>query len=312
MNKFLYKTFAILAMCMCAISFFSCEDDDSINTSAAVVSMGETTMSIKESKGLFTIPINVTGNRNGDVIVSVEVETSNENCVEDKHFIITSKRIRIPKDKETVNVEIKAVDDRVVNEDRVFTVKIANVSGATISETLASTSVTLRDNDSDPYERMAGKWKVTAYATFSDGEQITEWNAVISTLDDDDPSYGKVLVMSPWLSDDYTFFSHTIQFKYDTASNKASVALPLGTVMAEGQDFGTDENGNDFSNSSIKSASLNSMTGTIITKGSCPGEVSEDFTSISFNMPFLGVISNDKNQTMLGFYFDRMEFTLAE
>lgn len=312
MNKYLYKSFAILAMCVCMIGFISCEDEDNVNTVASVVSMGETTYSIKESKGLFTIPILASGNRNGDVIVNVEVETDDENCIENKHFFVTSKRIRIPKNKESVNVEIKSVDDRVVNADRVFTVKIVSVSGATISETQASTLVTLRDNDDNPYERLAGRWKVVGTTVTNDGVIDMEWTTVISTLDDEDPSYGKVLVVSPWLSDDYTFFSHTLQFKFDTASNKASVALPLGTVMAEEQDFGADENGNDFSNGSIKSASLNSMTGTIITKGSCPGEVSEDLTHISFNIPFLGVISNDKNQTMLGFFFDKMEFTLAE
>lgn len=312
MNKYIYKTFAILAMCVCMIGFVSCEDDDNVNTAACVVSMGETTFSIKESKGIFTIPILASGDRNGDVIVNVEVEADEENCVENKHFFVTSKRIRIPKNKESVNVEIKAVDDRVVNEDRVFTVRIVSVSGATVSETQASTLVTLRDNDDDPYERLAGRWKVVGTAIYNEGIQDLEWVTTISTLEDDDPSYGKVLIMSPWLSEDYTFFSHTLQFKFDTASNKASLSLPLGTIMAEDQDFGTDENGNDFSHSTLKSASINSMSGSIVTKGSCAGEVSADFSHIVFNIPFLGVVTNDQNQQMLAFYFDRMELTLIE
>lgn len=322
MNKFIYTILACLTLGTSVFTLSSCQDDDDYNTKAATVGMGKTTFSVKENKGIFTIPVVATGDRNGDVLVNVEVEPVGNDCVENEHFIVTSKKIIIPKSKESANVEIKAIDNRAINADRSFIVKIVSVKGASCDDNLASTTVILLDNDNNPYERLAGNWTVTAYVDDTYTETYT-WNTTITTVDEDDDAYGKELIVSPWVNDDYTFLSHVMHFKYDASSEKVSLVLPLGKTMGEGLDFGKDDLNNDFSSASIISASINGATNSMLTNGSYAGEVSSDFTTITFNLPFLGLIMNEQGQTMQTvangytyisplFYFTKMVFTLKD
>ncbi len=323
LNKNFFTILLFFAFCASSILLSSCSDDDNINTATATVSMGESTYSIKENKGIFTIPVLVSGEQNGDIKVEVAVAAEGQNCVENKHFIVTSNNVVIPSSKKSVNIEIKAIDDRVINEDRKFKVTIVKAEGASISEQNKSTLVTLMDNDDIPYERMAGKWTVVAYVedpTSTDNPETTTWETEITSVDEGEEGYGVDLFMSPWVQADYTMLSHGMRFAYNTSSETATVTLPLGTTMAEGLDFGKDDLGNDFSVSSVVSATIGMS---IVTSGQVVGEVNSDFTRIVFSMPIAGMIYNENGQTMQSvvgsatffspmFIYYKMELTLNE
>ncbi|MCD8237335.1 MAG: hypothetical protein LUD00_11990 [Prevotellaceae bacterium] len=155
------KIFLLIAACT-GLLFTSCGDDEKFNTGDAVVSMGQAEYSVKENKGLFSVPLSVTGTQNGPIEVTVGVTATDDNCVEDTHYLITSKTVTIPASKTTGRTEIKLVDDHIINEDHTFDLNITNVKGAKLNSTLATTHVTILDNDDIPYDRMGGSWTVTA------------------------------------------------------------------------------------------------------------------------------------------------------
>lgn len=288
---------------MVSLFMVSCDDESALNTFGdAKVCMGESTFKVKESKGLFLVPISVVGERNGAVEVDVEVKSNDPACQEDVHYMVTSKHIIIPHDKSVGYVEIKSVDDHEINPDRSFTIQIVGVRGAQLAEEATSTLVTLLDNDDIPYERMAGTWIVTATDMLQEeGPMQISWEARIQTVDDEsEDGYGSMLTMKPWrMWNGETYegqldILHDLIFHYNASSQTATVDLKLGQIMAE--DFalgGEDEDGLDLTSCTLRSATA-SLTG-YTTMGNVVGKVNEDFSQITFNLPIMGVLYDARN-----------------
>lgn len=296
-------SYTILAIAAVLMFFTSCQKDENWNSTDAVVNMGKATYNVKESKGLFSVPVAVTGEQNGDIEVTVEVVANDPKCVEDTHYIVTSKKVIIPASKKEVNIEVKAIDDRIINEDRSFTIKIANAKGAKIG-TETTTLVTLMDNDDIPYDRMDGIWIVTA----NENGQTVSWETKLSTIvDEDEEGYGTQITMSPWMvngQEVYDIISLNLKFSYNTSSQTASVEFLLGDVMAEELDFRQKEEETNLASCTLRSATT-TATG-YKTNGSITGAVNEDFTKITLDSPLVGLIydTNDVLTYMWFYYTD--------
>lgn len=182
-------------MLMAAVTFFGAcsSDDESWNTASDVtVSMQKSTYTTKENAGIFNLPIVVSGNKNGNVYVTVEVKEVGDNpAKEDVNYYVTDKTINIS--DSIGNVEIETVDDEEINENRTFEVTIVDAKGAKIGEN-ATTLVTLRDNDAEFYERLQGKWTMTGVSTR--GEELSWTVNITGALDEDDADYNKKLYIS--------------------------------------------------------------------------------------------------------------------
>lgn len=299
-NKFLTTIIAVAA----TMSIFcSCSDDD-MNTAEATVSMGEATYSVKENRGLFTIPVVVSGEQNGDIKVAVDVRSVSSNCMVDKHFMVTSTEVVIPSSKKSVNIEIKTVDDREINEDRQFEVSISSVQGASIG-TNKNTLITLIDNDDIPYDRMDGIWTVTATNMLTDDTTPATWETRLSTVvDETEAGYGSIITMSPWTiwdGESYDFISHTMLFNYSASSQTATVTFKLGEKMCEGIILGGEDEGGFNLTSCFMRSAAPTQTG-YTTSGSVIGQVNSDFTQITFNLPLMGLIY-DANSMPFSYWF---------
>lgn len=277
-------------------------------------------MSVKENKGLFYVPIVVTGKQNGPIEVDVEIIENGESCVKDKHFLLTSSHLIIPANKQKANLEIMTVDDRTINDDRSFQLRIVNAKGATISDESKLIAITLRDNDNIPYERLAGSWTVQATNLLSEsGNEPITWTMNIASVEDEsDPSYGSLLTMSPWaiwdgsiptFDEEGQTLSHPLTFHYNESTKTATVDFSFGSIMASGIDLGTSEDGTDLTNASVKSGTQG-MTG-LVYSGTMVGTVSPDFDEIKFNLPVYGLIftKNDKPYQFF-FGFDKITMKL--
>lgn len=284
------KIYSILTLCLfLSAALVSCSDDEEMNKGNATVSFLTAEHSVKESKGIFNIPIIVTGDQNGPIEVNVEVSSNDANCKEDVHYLVTSKKLIIPANKKTVNVEIKSVDDRVINDDRHFSIHIASARGASVSSDHATANVTLRDNDDIPYERMAGKWTFTANNLDWDAPMSYDINFSV-VYDESDPLYGSLITVQPWaiFNGDQPIFDdkgkclvHPMTFHHDAKTGKTTVDMRMGTIMADEIDFGFDEETKtDLHQASIRSA-IYGMAG-FVYSGTITGEVNEDFTEIKF------------------------------
>ena len=172
-----------LFMLMAAVTFFAAcsSDDDSWNSASDVtVGMAQTEMTVNEGKGLFNVPIEVKGETNGNVFVTVELKEVGANpAKEDVNYYVTDKTINISDG--VGNVEIETVDDDDINDPRTFQVTIVDAKGAKISEN-AITTITLKDNDSEFYSKLQGKW--TLSGVDRSGKPIS-WNVTITGASDE-------------------------------------------------------------------------------------------------------------------------------
>lgn len=225
-----FKLFLLVA----AIAFFgSCSDDkETQNTNSdVVVEMESPTFSAKESAGSVRVPIKVTGKTNGKVYVTMEVKECGKNpAKEDVHYYVADKTITIS--NEIGYVEYRAVDDRVINDDRTFQFVIKEAKGAKIG-TQNATTVTIVDNDDQPYDRLQGEWKLTAKD--GNGTEVS-YKVKISEpqkkLDDgtDNPNYeydyGYVLYMDGFMGLSGTGINKIkLDFSYSEKTKQGYVAF---------------------------------------------------------------------------------------
>ena len=183
-----------LLMLLAVVTFFGAcsSNDDSWNTAADVtVSMKNPTMVIKENMGLTNVPIEVKGKTNGNVYVTLAVKEVGSNpAKEDVHYYITDKTISI---SDSIGyVEVEPVDDDEINDDRTFEITIVEAKGAKIGN--ATTQVSLKDNDSQIYEKLQGKWKLTGVSR--QGAPMESVVKIIGASDEKDGDYNHTLYLT--------------------------------------------------------------------------------------------------------------------
>lgn len=274
------KLYKLSAFVLATAIFASCSEEElSWNSSAATVSMEQAELVYKENKGMVNVPIVVDGELNGPVEVTVEVAEVGENpAMEDVHYIVTSKTVLIPADATSGKIEFKTVDDADINEARTFVINIKSVNGATVGET-ASTTVTLKDNDSQFYEKLQGRWKMNSV----DSKGNTQaWNINIIGVDEGEEGYNEVFQVTGIM--DYNWTSMTMFYSYDVATKTGYVYIPFGYIFAEGVNFGSSVGVCDVATGTV-------VDGYINFDGGLVGTWNEDFTEITF----------EENKIMYGF-----------
>ena len=224
-------------MLLAVVTFFGAcsSDDDSWNSAADVtVSMKNPTMVIKENMGLTNVPIEVKGKTNGNVYVTLAVkEVGKKPAKEDVHYYITDKTISI---SDSIGyVEVEPVDDDEINDDRTFEITIVEAKGAKIGN--ATTQVSLKDNDSQIYEKLQGKWKLTGVSR--QGAPMESVVKIIGASDEKDGDYNNTLYLTGMA---VSSSSARLSFHYDENKKEGYVAFDnLGKYnFIEGYDFTKD------------------------------------------------------------------------
>ena len=239
------KYIKLLMLLAVATPFFtSCsEDDNDVNTRECTVGFESNAVTIDETVGYAQIPIAVSGHRNGPVRVVIEAAPAGtENAVEGTHYMITDKTLNLNADTlstGTINVEVKVIDDREINDDRQFTLTITSAEGAEI--TTQQTTVTISDNDGDFYRAFAGTWTINAKEPVTNdegyviGEQDYTANVEITAASENDPDYENYLSASSvgmfniGISVDCNWRFH---YTFDMDSMQGTLGFVLGDVIA--------------------------------------------------------------------------------
>ena len=224
-------------MLLAVVTFFGAcsSDDDSWDSAAGVtVSMKNPTMVIKENMGLTNVPIEVKGKTNGNVYVTLAVKEVGSNpAKEDVHYYITDKTISI---SDSIGyVEVEPVDNDEINADRTFEITIVEAKGAKIGN--ATTQVSLKDNDSQIYEKLQGKWKLTGVSR--QGAPMESVVKIIGASDEKDGDYNNTLYLTGMA---VSSSSARLSFHYDEDTKQGYVAFDnLGKYnFIEGYDFTKD------------------------------------------------------------------------
>lgn len=215
------KYIKLLSLLVAVLFLGACSDDDVKKNSAAdvTVSMGTATISTRESAGIVTLPIKVEGPTNGMVSLTVETrEVGSNPAVDGTNYYVTTKKINITGSEGYVELEM--VDDDEINDPRSFEVTIVKVEHAKLNEAAKTTSVVIRDNDHEPYDRLQGTWTLT-YKNYDGAVQRQK----VTITGADDPSeyiYNKLLYLEGMLLDKSK--AH-LSFNFDTANNTCYVSF---------------------------------------------------------------------------------------
>lgn len=157
----------IFAIALAAATMTACSDDDNELNSASDVTVDfeGATMEVNEDQDFFEIPVMVTGETNGDIKVTIEVEApetvDDQTAVENEQYMITSYTITIPQGEATGAFEVRNLwEQGVVTPDKTFTVKITKVEGAQLGS-IATANVTIINID-NTFTSLLGRWTLTA------------------------------------------------------------------------------------------------------------------------------------------------------
>lgn len=214
--KSIYAYLLIIATVLLA----ACSNDDNLNTNNVTVSFEQSEFTYLESAGLVNIPLKVEGARNGDMKIKLQV--TDGTAIAEGHYIVTSDIINIPADSDdtTYDVEVLLLDDGdLENDDRTFTIAIANVEGGSVG-TNATCNVILQDVDKNPYFKLMGNWTLTAIDAATGSE--LSWDVVVSDNDGYD-SYAEDYLVFQGYSEAGTFNGDAIWLVGYDKSGKLSI-----------------------------------------------------------------------------------------
>ena len=266
------KYIKLLSLLVAVLFLGACSDDDVKKNSAAdvTVSMGTATISPRESAGIVSLPIKVEGPTNGMVSVTVETrEVGSNPAVENTHYYVTTKKINITGSEGYVELEM--VDNEEINDPRTFEVTIVKVEHAKLNEAAKTTTVEIRDNDHEPYDRLQGTWTMT-YKDYNGAVQTQK----VTITGADDPSeyiYNKLLYVEDILLEKS---KAQLSFNYDSANNTCYVSFT--NFMKYNWYTG-------FEHSSLSKPvdiQLGRLEGNNISQSPVEGEVQDDFKTIKF------------------------------
>ena len=266
------KYIKLLSLLVAVLFLGACSDDDVKKNSAAdvTVSMGTATISPRESAGIVSLPIKVEGPTNGMVSVTVETrEVGSNPAVENTHYYVTTKKINITGSEGYVELEM--VDNEEINDPRTFEVTIVKVEHAKLNEAAKTTTVEIRDNDHEPYDRLQGTWKMT-YKDYNGNEQTQK----VTITGADDPSeyiYNKLLYVEDILLEKS---KAQLSFNYDSANNTCYVSFT--NFMKYNWYTGLELQGI----SKPVDILLGRLEGNSISQSPVEGEVQDDFKTIKF------------------------------
>ncbi|MBD5253645.1 MAG: hypothetical protein HDS51_05415 [Barnesiella sp.] len=264
------------------IIFTSCSDDNddfSINTAAGVgVSVENSEMTVNEMKGIFKVPLVVTGNPNGYVKVKVKVvgtdDPSQDQAIADNNFYVTSETINIPADEKTASVEIRTQYLETRDPDLYFRVVIESAEGATI-EPLNACTIAITDRYSSPIYSLSGPWQLTL---------DDYWGATTvtpkSNLDviNDETGECEFVDFAPALSSGMNL---PVILRPGEEGKPYNMSIPLGKVLVEGA---------NFNGLGVCDVMLITMDGK--TRGELVGEWNADYSEVTFNETLvLGIMS---------------------
>lgn len=266
------KYIKLLSLLVAVLFLGACSDDDVKKNSAAdvTVSMGTATISPRESAGIVSLPIKVEGPTNGMVSVTVETrEVGSNPAVENTHYYVTTKKINITGSEGYVELEM--VDNEEINDPRTFEVTIVKVEHAKLNEAAKTTTVEIRDNDHEPYDRLQGTWTMT-YKDYNGAVQTQK----VTITGADDPSeyiYNKLLYVEDILLEKS---KAQLSFNYDSANNTCYVSFT--NFMKYNWYTGLELQGI----SKPVDILLGRLEGNSISQSPVEGEVQDDFKTIKF------------------------------
>lgn len=287
----------IFAIGLAALTMTACSDDDNSMNSAqdVTVSLGVTSLEADEDDNgsIYTIPVVVDGKANGNIKVTLEV--TEQTAIEDVHFYVTSKTLTIGDSDKYVNFEFHPTGDDQVNEDRTFTVSIANVEGA---QTGLNTTceVKLLDDDKymlDVYPQLLGQYTFSATNQSSGAAVQQVWT--ISGVEEGDAGFPHTAYITGIQNSPHA--SMEAYLGYSPKAKRAWMRYEYGQTIADAV---------EFSGLGVMDVKLCGYSGGLVDSGSETANFSADLSTINFGASqFIGYLYLTGTDTPSGYLWFR-------
>lgn len=170
------KFFKYILAAALAVGVLSSCEEETTGAGDATVGFGSATYSFSEAAGMVRVPVTVAGEpvhapATFDVTAT---SVSGEDMSELVLFTQISdfKYQGDPENQVYVEFQILCDDDVINDASRFFTLTITNADGIEILPGQETTTVEIRDNDNNPYERLWGNWTLTG-TSVSDGSTMS-------------------------------------------------------------------------------------------------------------------------------------------
>lgn len=284
-------------MALTGLVLTGCSSDEKWNTASDVtIEMAKASMTAKENKRVFNVPVEVKGVANGPISFTVEVnETGTTPAKEDVNYYVTSKTVNIPVGVTEVNVEVYAVNDKEINNNRTFAITIVKAEGASIGGQ-KTTDIVIIDDDDKPYEAIQGVWTLS-YLNYSNSPATT--TVLLNGVEEGEYGYGKLLYMSGLLGDeDYVA---QVWFDNDEANDERTLKFTFGQVIGKYQD----QDGKEFD---VIFCGYNGQY--LYPEGDIYAEVNAELTEVTFD-PQYGFFFGYQNNGWYLFSYDCIEMGLS-
>lgn len=234
------KAIKYFAIALATLSLSACSDENKaedydsflggVNSATGVTVEMNPTFDIGENVDVFKVPVKVTGKTNGKIVVTVGVKPGpsssadeTDDAVEGVNYVLTSATVNIPEGADEGYIECTNIwEQGVINEDRVFTMTITDVQGATLGA--QKDCVVTIENVDDAYTMMCGTWKFKGTSMFGEGEQ--EFTMTMTPLPSDDPNYGSMLECYGLMGNSKAFMP--LSFAYDMDNDVVTVEVLSG------------------------------------------------------------------------------------
>lgn len=171
------KLFKYVLILVAVLGIVSCSDDEGTGAGDATIGFEQATYSYRESEGTVRIPVKFTGEpKSYPIVFTVEATVDPEKGMTDgkpvtveqvAHFIQLENLRYVGNSDAPVFVEVKFENDDVVNDSRYLTLTIVSADGAEIVS--GETTIEIRDNDANIYDRLLGRWLFKSI-NFDDGK----------------------------------------------------------------------------------------------------------------------------------------------
>lgn len=160
------KLFKYVLILVAVLGIASCSDDEGTGAGDATIGFEQATYSYRESEGTVRIPVKFTGEpKSYPIVFTVEATVDPEKGMTDgkpvtveqvAHFIQLENFRYVGNPDGPVFIEVELENDDVVNDSRYLTLNIVSADGAEIVN--GTTTIEIRDNDANIYDRLQGRW----------------------------------------------------------------------------------------------------------------------------------------------------------
>lgn len=164
----------------------SCSDTEGPGAGDATIGFEQAKYSYRESEGRLRIPVKITGEpKSYPIVFNIEASVDPEKGMVDgkpvtveqvAHFIQLENFRYIGNPDAPVFIEVELENDDVINDSRYLTLTISSAEGAEIVG--GETTIEIRDNDANYYDRLQGHWIVES-ADFDSGKPQPRWETYI-------------------------------------------------------------------------------------------------------------------------------------